>query len=197
MTANRATRKSRSHVDGANRLHHEKTLLRGGFERPGGEDKKEESPWFLKDFLGLLRLKLIIQERSDYLPAIQYISWIIRIKLQFKRQLLTKRSSIRKEQISLRAEATSVKNDIRTETGKLELLAETVRYYWAKPIASVSVRKTTIFCFPHMRRTAWGSHIKLKQPEKWLRIRSYGMPAKISHRPGDLTLRWISNHRCH
>ena len=66
---------------------------------------------------------------------IQYISWIIRIKLQFKRQLLTKRSSIRKEQISLRAEATSVKNDIRTETGKLELLAETVRYYWAKPIA--------------------------------------------------------------
>ena len=83
----------------------------------------------------MLRLKLIIQERSDYLPAIQYISWIIRIKLQFKRQLLTKRSSIRKEQISLRAEATSVKNDIRTETGKLELLAETVRYYWAKPIA--------------------------------------------------------------
>ena len=44
MTANRATRKSRSHVDGANRLHHEKTLLRGGFERPGGEDKKEERP---------------------------------------------------------------------------------------------------------------------------------------------------------
>ncbi|MBQ6232954.1 MAG: hypothetical protein IJJ80_05550, partial [Clostridia bacterium] len=44
MTANRATRKSRSHVDGANRLHHEKTLLRGEFERPGGEDKKEESP---------------------------------------------------------------------------------------------------------------------------------------------------------
>jgi hypothetical protein len=44
MTINRATRKSRSHVDGANRLHHEKTLLRGGFEHPGGEDKKEESP---------------------------------------------------------------------------------------------------------------------------------------------------------
>ena len=54
MTANRATRKSRSHVDGANRLHHEKMLLRGGFERPGGEDKKEESPRFLKDFLGLV-----------------------------------------------------------------------------------------------------------------------------------------------
>lgn len=91
-----------------------------------GEDRVEK--------YALLRLKLIIQERSDYLPAIQYISWIIRIKLQFKRQLLTKRSSIRKEQISLRAEVTSVKNDIRTETGKLELIAETVRYYWAKPI---------------------------------------------------------------
>ena len=44
MTANRATRQSRSHVDGANRLHHEKMVLRGGFEHPRGEDKKEESP---------------------------------------------------------------------------------------------------------------------------------------------------------
>ena len=27
-------------------------------------------------------------------------------------------------------------------------------------IPSASVRKTTIFCFPHMRRTAWRNHIK-------------------------------------
>ena len=54
MTVNRATRKSRIHVGGANRLHHKEMLLRGGFEHPRGEDKKEESPWFLKDFLGLV-----------------------------------------------------------------------------------------------------------------------------------------------
>ena len=35
-------------------------------------------------------------------------------------------------------------------------------------IPSASVRKTTIFCFPHMRRTAWWNHIKMKQAEKWL-----------------------------
>ena len=44
MTVNRATRKSRIHVGGANRLHHKEMLLRGGFEHPRGEDKKEESP---------------------------------------------------------------------------------------------------------------------------------------------------------
>ena len=44
MTVNRATRKSRIHVGGANRLHHGKLLAGARFEHPGGEDKKEESP---------------------------------------------------------------------------------------------------------------------------------------------------------
>ena len=35
-------------------------------------------------------------------------------------------------------------------------------------IPSASVRKTAIFGFPHMRRTAWWNHIKMKQAEKWL-----------------------------
>ena len=92
-----------------------------------GEDRVEK--------YALLRLKQIIQERSDYLPAIQYISWVIRIKIQFKRQLLTKRSSIKKEQGSLRNEITSIKNEIHIQTDNIESLAESVRYYWAKPIA--------------------------------------------------------------
>ena len=35
-------------------------------------------------------------------------------------------------------------------------------------IPSASVGKTIIFGFPHMRRTAWWNHIKMKQAEKWL-----------------------------
>ena len=43
MTANKATRKSCGYVDGANRLHHRKTLQPGDFEHPGGAGKKMEA----------------------------------------------------------------------------------------------------------------------------------------------------------
>ena len=82
----------------------------------------------------LLRLKTIIQERSDYLPTISYISWVIQIKRRFRKQLLSKRSDVKREQAVLREETASIKNEIRTLTDRLGLLAEKVRYYWAKPI---------------------------------------------------------------
>ena len=82
----------------------------------------------------LLRLKTIIQERSDYLPTINYISWVIRIKNRYRKQLSSKRSGVKKEQTILREDMTSVRNEIRTLTEELALLAEKVRYYWAKPI---------------------------------------------------------------
>lgn len=82
----------------------------------------------------LLRLKTIIQERSDYLPTISYISWVIQIKRRFRKQLSSKRSDVKREQAVLREETSSIKNEIRTLTDRLGLLAEKVRYYWAKPI---------------------------------------------------------------
>ena len=50
-------------------------------------------------------------------------------------------------------------------------------------IPSTSVGKTTIFGFPHMRRTAWRNHIKLKQAEKWLYIRDFDMLARDRSSP--------------
>lgn len=91
-----------------------------------GEDRVEK--------YALLRLKNIIQERSDYLPTINYISWIIQIKRQFKKQLSSRRSDVKKEQAVLRKEISSIKKEIRTLTDRLDLYAEKVRYYWAKPI---------------------------------------------------------------
>ena len=82
----------------------------------------------------LLRLKTIIQERSDYLPTISYISWVIQIKRRFRKQLSLKRSDIKREQAVLRKEMNSIKDEIRTLTNRLDLLAEKVRYYWARPI---------------------------------------------------------------
>lgn len=82
----------------------------------------------------LLRLKTIIQERSDYLPTISYISWVIQIKRRFRKQLSSKRSDVKREQAVLREEMTSIKNEIQILTDRLSMLAEKVRYYWAKPI---------------------------------------------------------------
>lgn len=82
----------------------------------------------------LLRLKKIIQERSDYLPTISYISWVIQIKRRFRKQLSSRRSDVKREQAVLREEMTSIKNEIRTLSDRLGMLAEKVRYYWSKPI---------------------------------------------------------------
>lgn len=95
-------------------------------EAYSGEDRVEK--------YALLRLKTIIQERSDYLPTINYISWVIRIKNRYRKQLSSKRSDVKKEQAALRESISYVRNEIRDLTKELDLLAEKVRYYWAKPI---------------------------------------------------------------
>ncbi len=100
--------------------------IKNALETYAGENRVEK--------FALLRLKTIIQERSEYLPTINYISWVIRIKRQFRKQLSAKRSEIKKEQAILRDEMASTKNVIRGLTDRLELLAKNVRYYWAKPM---------------------------------------------------------------
>ena len=99
-------------------------------ERYSGEDRVEK--------YALLRLKTIIQERSDYLPTINYISWVIKLKRQFKKQLSNKRSQVKKEQTVLRDERASIKSEIQILTDSMEILAEKVRYYWAKPITYIN-----------------------------------------------------------
>lgn len=100
--------------------------ISAALETYSGEDRVEK--------YALLRLKAIIQERSDYLPTISYISWVIKLKREFRKQLLSKRSDVKREQAALRQEMNSKKGEIRILTNRLDLLAEKVRYYWAKPI---------------------------------------------------------------
>ena len=82
----------------------------------------------------LLRLKTIIQERSEYLPSISYITWVIQIKRRYRKQLASKCSDVKRKQAILHQEMASIKNEIQALTDRLGLAAEKVRYYWAKPI---------------------------------------------------------------
>ena len=82
----------------------------------------------------LVRLKGIIQERSEYLPTIKYIAWVIQQKIQFSKQLADKRTSVRAEQEAVQQEIKQIEDNISSITETLEDIARKVRYYWAKPI---------------------------------------------------------------
>ena len=82
----------------------------------------------------LVRLKGIIQERSEYLPTIKYIAWVIQQKIQFSKQLSDKRSDVREAQEAIQQEIKQIEDNIGSITETLEKIAKRVRYYWTKPI---------------------------------------------------------------
>ena len=82
----------------------------------------------------LVRLKGIIQERSEHLPTIKYIAWVIQQKIQFSKQLSDKRAGVRDAQEVVQQEIKQIEDNISSITETLEDIARKVRYYWAKPI---------------------------------------------------------------
>lgn len=86
----------------------------------------------------LIRLKNIIQERSEYLSTINYISWTIHSKKEFSKQLSVRRRSAKTDLkkttdiiSKLYAEKESFDKDI-------EVMARDIRMYWARPIAFIN-----------------------------------------------------------
>lgn len=86
----------------------------------------------------LVRLKGIIQERSEYLPTIKYIAWVIQQKIQFSKQLSDKRSGVRDSQAAVRQEVKQIEDNINSTSEKLEAIAKRIRFYWAHPITYLS-----------------------------------------------------------
>ncbi|SHI60225.1 hypothetical protein SAMN02745229_03345 [Butyrivibrio fibrisolvens DSM 3071] len=86
----------------------------------------------------LVRLKGIIQERSEYLPTISYIAWVIQQKIQFSKQLSDKRSGVRDTQTAVRQEIKQIEDNIKSTSEKLESIAKRIRFYWAHPITYLS-----------------------------------------------------------
>ena len=86
----------------------------------------------------LLKLKGILQERSDYLSVIQYISWLIDQKVEFRKQLAVKRKSIKKETQELCQEIDKLSDQMSSIEKKKKELAGRVRYYWLKPITYIN-----------------------------------------------------------
>lgn len=104
----------------------------------------------------LVRLKGIIQERSEYLPTIKYLAWVIQQKLQFKKQLSDKRRGVMDAQKAVRQEIKQIDDNIRLIAETLEKISKRVRYYWAKPITYLNAE----ICY---------AYIELKEERERLR----------------------------
>lgn len=96
----------------------------------------------------LLKLKRIVEERSEYLPMIKYISWVIQQKKQFSKQLSIKRADIHKEKDNIEKYLSNLSEDINKKTSILEKRARTIRYFWTKPITYLNVE----ICYEHKNK---------------------------------------------
>ena len=97
-----------------------------------------ESNQYIEKF-ALIRLKGIIQERSEYLPTIKYIAWVIQQKIQFSKRLSEKRNVVRNSQENIRQEIKQIEENINSLNETLENIAKRIRFFWAHPITCLSV----------------------------------------------------------
>ncbi len=86
----------------------------------------------------LLRLRAIVQERSDYLPLINYISWVIQIKIHFVKQLKSKKAELIKQQKCNREDRINIKKEIHILSDELSQIAIKVRYHWEIPTTYIN-----------------------------------------------------------
>lgn len=86
----------------------------------------------------LIRLKEIIQERSEYLTTIKYVAWVIQQKILFSKQLTEKRNIVREAQDAIRQEIRELEEKINSATGAMEGIAKRIRFFWAHPITYLS-----------------------------------------------------------
>lgn len=86
----------------------------------------------------LVRLRGIVQERSEYLATIQYIGWLIQQKILFSKQLFAKRASIRGRKEELEKDIQIIVCEIQDLSIIIDNAADKIRSFWAKPMAYIN-----------------------------------------------------------
>ena len=90
--------------------------------------------------LVLKRLHGVLQERSDLLPLIRYISWMILQKKQLSRQLSRDKRKINDEIKDKARRLKQTSEDIDSLSCLLDVQARTVRACWATPITQLNIQ---------------------------------------------------------
>lgn len=82
----------------------------------------------------LQRLKDIISERSEYVPVIKYIEWIIQQKIRYSKQLSNQRAYVRELKPKIEKSIDEMNNEIQLINNDLEGLSKKIRETWEIPI---------------------------------------------------------------
>lgn len=85
----------------------------------------------------LLRLRMLLQERAEYLPLIQYVSWLIQQKKKLKEELHRERCGIQKEKDALKIKISAIKAEQKRLKETMLSQAAGVRNVWAGPMADI------------------------------------------------------------
>lgn len=93
----------------------------------------------------LVRLRTVLQERVDFLPIIQYISWTIQQKKQIRWQLSSERRKTNDSKKVKSAEIQQVNDNLNTVNSSLDEQARIVREYWAIPITQLNIQISFLY----------------------------------------------------
>ena len=106
-------------------------------------ESTEDDDWIKKQSLRALRS--ILQERVDFLPVIQYITWTIQQKVQLSRQLSIERRKTNEDKKMKASELREVSERIDTLTREMDEQARIVREFWAVPITQLNAQKSYLY----------------------------------------------------
>lgn len=99
----------------------------------------------LLELRALVKLRKIVQERSEYFTAVQYVVWVIQQKKQYKNQLYLEREEAKRNNSQLKKENITLTAEISEKTRLLEDIAREIRYYWLKPIVYIKAEKSYFY----------------------------------------------------
>lgn len=106
-------------------------------------ESTEDDDWIKKQSLRALRS--ILQERVDFLPVIQYITWTIQQKVQLSRQLSIERRKTNEDKKMKASELREVSERIDTLAREMDEQARIVREFWAVPITQLNAQKSYLY----------------------------------------------------
>lgn len=92
----------------------------------------------------LFKLRKLLQERAEYLPLIQYISWLIQQKESLKRDLSRERRETNEAKKTLKNQLLVIKMELKQLNESILKNAIRIRNVWAEPLADIFVELAAV-----------------------------------------------------
>lgn len=87
----------------------------------------------------LRKLRMIVQERTEYSYAVDYISWVISNKNAYRKHLIEEFNNKRNESEEITAIISKLTEDKETFDKVISASAAAVRLYWSQPIVNLNL----------------------------------------------------------